>query len=151
MANPRGYGGNWSVATASPTKSSIVLGSATTVRPEIIDFDLGSAATPADNALQVSFQRCTALGTSTAQTPNPVDPADPAATSSYGVNCTVEPTYTANQILFNCALNQRATHRLPLDPAMRLKCPAVANNGIGLYFANASFTGVNTGSWFTNE
>jgi hypothetical protein len=149
--NPRTYIGNWNVNTASPTKTSIVLASATTVRPEIIDVDLGSSATPADNALLWSAQRCTALGTSTAQTPNPVDPADPAATSAYGVNCTVEPTYTANLILFNAALNQRATHRVPLDPQARLKCPAVANNGIGLYCANAAFTGANSGMWYTNE
>jgi hypothetical protein len=151
MANPRAYAGNWNFATNSPTKTSIILGSTTAVRPEIYDVDLGSSATPADNALLWSMQRATALGTTTAQTPSPVDPGDPASTSSLGINASVEPTYTANLILFNVALNQRATHRVPFDPLGRPKCPATANNGIGLYCANSSFTGNNTGHLYFNE
>jgi len=102
--------------------------------------ELAFSSAPADQAMQVFVQRFTAAGTNTAATPQPMDPADPAATATAGKNNTVEPTYTAAQILFHCALNQRATHRWNADPRGPLKFPATASNGGGLYPVNASAT-----------
>jgi hypothetical protein len=122
-------------------KTILGLTGGTTIRPRIYDMLLGSSATPADNAIQWFLQRSTAAGTSTAVTPTALDPGDPAATATAGQNHSAEPTYTAGAILFHLALNQRATHRWIADPNGPLVIPAVANNGIGLYPVNASFTG----------
>lgn len=149
MSNPRCYEIDATNAVASPTKSILGLISATTVRPEIYDYDLGSSAVPADNALQWFFQRFTGVGTSTGVTPSAMDPGDPASLSSAGKIFTGEPTYTANLIVGHFALNQRATHRVNMDQRGPMKCPATANNGIGLYPVHASFTGnVDAVVWF---
>ncbi len=137
----RRYSIDGSQAVASATDSVLHLESATTVRPKIYDMIFGSLATPADNALQFLLQRLTVAGTSTAVTPTPLDPADPAALAAAGENHTVEPTYTANEILGNIPLNQRATFRLPLVEKGELVLPATAANGIGVQPVHASFTG----------
>lgn len=103
---------------------------------------IGSAATPADNAIEWFLQRHTAAGTSTAVTPAAIDPGDPASTTSSGENHTVEPTYTSGAILWRLALNQRASHTVIFDPNAGLKAPATANNGITAYPVHASFTGL---------
>lgn len=126
---------------ASPTKTALGLAATTAIRPGIFDILLGSSAAPADNANQIFLQRFTATGTSTAVTPQAGDPGDPAATAVAGKTHTVEPTYTANAILFHLALNQRASHRYISDPMDALVAPATANNGMGLYWVNSSFTG----------
>ena len=126
---------------SSPTKTALTITGGTTFRPWIYDGWVGSSATPADNAIQWFMQRFTAAGTGTATTPQAVDPADPAASSAGAINHTVEPTYTAGAILFHLALNQRATQRFQLDPDAPLVIPATANNGIGLYPVNSTFTG----------
>ena len=141
MARRRAYSADGTRAVASPTKTALTVTGATTIRPYIFDGFIGSSATPADNALQWFMQRFTAAGTSSADTPSALDPGDPAATSTVGVNHTVEPTYTAGAILLHMALNQRAQQRLQLDPDAPLVIPATANNGIGLYPVHATFTG----------
>lgn len=141
MARRRAYSCDGTRAVASPTKTGMSLTGGTTYRPWIYDGWVGSSQAPADNALQWFIQRFTAAGTSTPNTPSPVDPADPPASSAGGVNHTVEPTYTAGLILWHSALNQRATQRLQLDPDAPLMIPATANNGLGLYPVHASFTG----------
>lgn len=120
--------------TASTTAS---LGSwvADATRPrrlKLYDLTMGSEATPADAALLWTLQRCTAAGTSTAVTPQPLDPADAATESDAGENHTVEPTYTAGAILLNIALNQRATFRWVAAPGGELVFPATASNGFGI-------------------
>jgi hypothetical protein len=142
MATPgRRYSIDATNVVASPTKTALVLSATTAIRPGIYDILLGSSAAPADNANQIFLQRFTAPGTSTAVTPQALDPGDPAATGVAGKTNTVEPTYTANQILFHLALNQRASHRWIGDPSGALMAPATANNGLGTYWVNASFTG----------
>lgn len=153
MANPRGYVFDSQAAVASPTKTSAGVTSATTVRPEIYDMIFGASASPADNALLWKAQRYTAAGTAAANpTPSPLDPADPASLSSAGNGqYSAEPTYTAGLILFHLALNQRASHRWIADPRGPLKMPATANNGIGLFCVQGSFTGNVDLSIFFNE
>ena len=151
MANRRNYlvQGTRNVASASQTWG--VLTSTSAVRPNVYDIIFGSSATPADNAILWTGQRITAAGTSTAYTPVPLDPGDPAATAVAGINHTVEPTYTANAFLIRVALNQRATHRWIADPDGPLRMPATASNGIGLLPTNASFTGAVDVSMFYYE
>ena len=107
-------------------------------RLKFYDFIFGSEASPADNAFLYIAQRCTALGTSTAVTPSPLDPADAATESDAGENHTIEPTYTANLVLLSIALNQRATFRWVAAPGGELVTPATASNGLGIQTTTAS-------------
>lgn len=128
-------------ACASPADTVLGLTSATTIRPAIYDFILGSDATPADNALNWLVQRYTAAGTATAVTPTALDPGDPASTSTSGEDHTAEPTYTANAILMQLSANQRSTQRWVASPGGEMRCPATAANGIGFEPTHGSFTG----------
>jgi hypothetical protein len=120
--------------TASTTAS---LGSMTAdaTRPRrlrVYDIMFGSEATPADAAILWTIRRCSAAGTSTAVTPQNLDPASATTEYDAGENHTVEPTYTANAILLNVPLNQRATFRWVAAPGGELVMPATANNGFGI-------------------
>lgn len=134
--------GSQAVASAADTTLTITCDGTTVRRNKVYDFTVGSEATPADNALTHTCQRCTAAGTSTAVTPQPLDPADAAALTDSGENHTVEPTYTANEILWKIAANQRATYRWVAAPGSELVLPATAANGVGFFTDHASFTGV---------
>lgn len=115
--------------TAGTTVWSLT--SATTIRPRIYEFLIGSVATPADNAWEFILGRTTAAGTSTAFTPIALDPADPAALAAAGFAHTVEPTYTANAQVLRIAGNQRAAVRWVAAPGGEIVLPATAANGIG--------------------
>lgn len=140
-ARSRNYGVDVQNAVASPTKSAISLTGGTTNRPAVYDWWVGSSASPADNAVTHYAQRSTAAGTGTAYVPPPLDPADPVSITATVTALSAEPTYTAAKILLHLALNQRATHRVQIDPDAPLRVPASANNGIGFYPVHASFTG----------
>ncbi len=99
---------------------------------------LGSEAAAADNPFLYVLQRCTAAGTSTAVTLQPLNPADAATEQDCGQNHTVEPTYTANQVLMDVPLNQRATFRWEVDDTRALITPATAANGIGIQTPTSS-------------
>lgn len=108
--------------------------SATTVRPMLFDVTMGSDATPADNAATFSFQRGTTAGTwagagGAAITPDPLDPADPAAlaTGNQGIS-SVGPTLTAGVFLLQWSQNQRATFRWVAAPGSEIKLPAAVNS-----------------------
>jgi hypothetical protein len=119
------------------TASTTLLGLTSTaaIRPKVYDLIIGSAATPADNAWELQVKRYTAAGTSTAVTPQALDPGDPSATATAGVNHSGEPTYTANAILLDVSVNQRATFRWVAAPNGELVLPATAANGLGLFSA----------------
>ena len=127
--------------TASTTTWGIT--SAATIRPRIYEINIGSDATPADNAWEFTFKRFTAAGTSTAVTPRALDPADPASLASAGVNHSAEPTYTANSELLHIAGNQRATWRWVSAPGGELVLPPTAANGIGCFSVSATASAVN--------
>jgi hypothetical protein len=101
-------------------------------RAKIYDLVFGSEGTPADVANLWQLQRATAAGTTTAVTPQALDPADAAAVTVAGENATVEPTYTSNAFLLTVALNQKATFRWIAAPGGELLIPATASNGIGI-------------------
>lgn len=119
-------------------------------RVRIYDFTIGSEAAPVDNAIVHTAQRFTAVGTAGAGvTPQSLDPADPASITTAGENHSIEPTYTANAILWTMAANQRATYRWVAAPDGELIIPDTANNGIGWRTIHSSFTGlVNVGVHF---
>ena len=120
--------------TASTTLSVGVI-NADATRPrrlEWYDIVVGSEAAAADNPFLWVFQRCTAAGTSTAVALQKLDPADAATEQDAGQNHTVEPTYTANEILLDIPLNQRATFRWIATEGGRIVSPATASNGVGI-------------------
>lgn len=123
-----GYGSDTN--TASTTQ--VELRSTTAIRPRIYDLLVSSNATPADNSGEYVLKRSTTIGTSTSFTPVALDPGDPAATATFGVNHSAEPTYTANSDLLHFATNQRATFRWVAAPMGELVLPAAAN-GVGLF------------------
>lgn len=128
---------NYSVEMNRTASAALSLGSisADATRPrrgEFYDVILGSEAAAADNPFLYKFQRFTAPGTSTAVTPQQLDPADAATESDAGENHTVEPTYTANAFILTIPLNQRSTFRWIASEGGRLIYPAVASNGIGV-------------------
>lgn len=129
--------------TAATTIIGVDAGS-TARRIKVYDLILGSDATPADNAAEYNLQRYTVDGTSTAITPQALDPADPAALAEAGEAHSVEPTYTANAILLNLASNQRATIRWVAAPGGELVIPATADNGLGLQSITVGGSAVNT-------
>ena len=114
-------------------KTILALVSATTIRPKIYDWTLGSGATPGDQAAVYVLQRFTVAGTpGAAVTPRPLDPVDPAAAASAGEGVySAEPTYTADLILLQLALNQRASYRWVPMPGAEITLPNTAANGVG--------------------
>jgi len=135
----------WGQRACAATAPQTIIGvtATTAVRPFWYDIIIGSSATPADNAILWEAQRYTAAGTGGSTTsPTALDPGDPTNPTSTSVqNNSTDPTYTSNTILFYVALNQRATHRWIADPNGPMITPATANNGIGMWATNASFTG----------
>ena len=121
-------------------KTLEVMTTATTIRPSLFDIVIGCDATPADQATRFVIQRFTAAGTTTAVTPEPLDPGDPAALAAAGANASAEPTYTSGKILQTIPLNQRATFRWVADPTKGYKAPATASNGLGCQSVAATGT-----------
>lgn len=140
MAHHRKYSIDGEQNVAAITASLLGLTATTAVEPSIFFIVLGSEATPADNTIVHYAQRHTAAGTATAVTPQNLGPGTVASTATSGENHTVEPTFTANAILFRMGLNQRAAHSIVLDPEGAITLPATANNGVTFYPTHASAT-----------
>lgn len=88
---------------------------------------------PADTSLRLCLQRCTAAGTSTAVTPQLLDPADTvAAVNDAGENHTVDATRTANAFPMDTGLHTRTPFQLFLGPGYEIVTPATASNGLAL-------------------
>lgn len=126
--------------TASTTASvgSITADATRPRRFRLTEVNVGSEASPADNAFLYVFQRCTAAGTSTSVTPRNLDPASATTEMDAGQNHTVEPTYTASTELLFLPINQRATFRWVAAPGMELVFPATASNGFGVQTPTSS-------------
>ena len=129
--------------TNTAATSILGLTSPATIRPKIYDFMLGSDATRADNAAEYVLQRYTAAGTATAVTPKALDPGDPASLAAAGEAHSAEPTYTADAIMLQFALNQRATFRWVAAPGGEIVLPATAANGVGLQVIGIAGSAVN--------
>ncbi len=118
--------------STSASTGSITADATRPRRFKVFDAIFGSEASPADNPFLWRVARVTAAGTSTGVTPQPLDPADAATEMDAGENHSIEPTYTAGQILLHVPLNQRATFRWVASPGKELVAPATASNGVGI-------------------
>lgn len=105
---------------------------------------IGSDAT-ADNSYEASLKRTTANGTDGSSfTPVPRDPADGAASATFGVAHSVEPTYTANADQLPIFAHQRSTFQWYAEPEGEIVIPATNNAGLGCLI-NTVTTGFNMG------
>lgn len=113
-----------------------------TNRGRICDLNVGSAATPADQAADFLLNRTTAVGTEgSGLVPNNLDPGGPAGDFDSGLGVfTAEPTYTASKQLLAFQLNQRATFRWVAAPGYELVMTATQNNGAGLKTVTSTST-----------
>lgn len=125
---------------ASPGHTVLGLTGSATQSPCIYQLTVGCEDTPADNSLQWYAQRYTAAGTATSVTPNQISGQVLASNCTAGKTHTVEPTYTANAILFRLGLNQRASHTVFFGDDAALESLISANNGIGVLCIHASAT-----------
>lgn len=138
------YTANGSLGSAnlmsSTYKTPISLVGGTGVRPKLCEFSC-SCFTAADAMFEYLLQRLTGAGTATSVTPEPVDPADPAAECTVGANHTAEPTYTSGDKLVELSQHQRGTARWQAyDDDARIVVPATSNNGVGLQMRIATGT-----------
>lgn len=141
MANYTASGG---VAVATPPHTSLLLTGTAAQRGWITYFRLACTGTPSSDVnTECQLRRHTAVGTSTAYTPTPVDLADPACVIIGGVNASAEPTYSAG---FNMDvwMNPRAV--VPwsaYDQRSELVIPATANAGFGFQWVTVGGVGTN--------
>jgi hypothetical protein len=116
--------------SATVPQAQIVATSA--VRPRIYDLVMGSPSTPGDQAASFAVRRSSTASTGgTAITPSPIDPGDPASTTT----AMVAPSMSAPTLgvqLLQWSQNQRATFRWVAAPGKELVAPATANNGLTL-------------------
>lgn len=135
MARSYAINGN-ATNTASATLPLLTLISATSIRPKIFAFDIGSDATPADHAAKYAWQRCTTTGTpGSSVTPQYLDAADSSATAITTAGLAVfgaGPTLTANAFGWQQAINQRASYHWQCAPTKELIMPATASAGFAL-------------------
>lgn len=141
-----GGGGGTSQAITTTYKSLVTTGGATSSprRGKLYDLLIGTNGTPADNVMQFDIQRNTTTVTGTAVTPNPLDPADAAATTVVNANNSAQPTITSNSDLFYIGLNQRASYRWVCAPGSELVWPATTSNGLTVLALSPAYTGTAT-------
>jgi hypothetical protein len=123
--------------TAAP-KTALVLTSTANGRSRLLEFIYSNVGQiTVDSQYEMQLKRFTAAGTTTAVTPTPTDPSDPAATLfSAGSNATVEPTYTAGAVINDQGVNPRGIFRwTAYAPDAEVILPAVAASGIGFLLA----------------
>lgn len=115
-------------------------GATTLRRGWIYDVTVGADGTPGDNEITYKIDRQTTVGTATAATPAPLDPADAAALLTANVNNTAEPTVTSATQLFEMPLNQRASYHWMCRDGSELVVPATNAAGLGLRAKSAAYT-----------
>jgi hypothetical protein len=109
---------------------------ATTIRPKIYEFEIGSSVTPQDYSSQLKLMRYTTAvptGGVTAQTGAPLDPGDPASiANAYFANTGGS---TASTVLGYIGVNMRATFRWVAVPTKEIVVPATNPAGAGFTIA----------------
>lgn len=125
----------------------------TAIKPGIsrIIITLDPAATIADVTIGGTLQRTTAAGTSTAITPRPLDPGDPAAVSTAGHDHTVEPTYTSGAELLVTSWNMRDKLDFQCYPGDEIYATLSSANGLGFKLNHGSSTVLMNGTIFFVE
>lgn len=117
-------------------KTALTIVSTVNGRSRLFDYKLSNVgAITVDSQFEVQLKRFTAAGTTTAVTPSPTDPSDPAATLfTAGSNATVEPTYTAGVVIDDVGVNPRGIYRFTAyAPDAEIILPATAANGLGFF------------------
>lgn len=120
----------------SAGKTALTIVSTVNGRSRLFDYKLSNVgAITVDSQFEVQLKRFTAAGTTTAVTPSPTDPSDPAATLfTAGSNATVEPTYTAGVVIDDVGVNPRGIYRFTAyAPDAEIILPATAANGLGFF------------------
>jgi hypothetical protein len=125
-------------ASATLELGSMIADATRPRRGKVFFATFGSEAAPADNAFLYQVQRCTTGGTSTAVTPQALNPADAATEFDAGQNHTVNGTLTANAFVLQVPLNQRSTFRWEAGIYGELIWPATASNGFGILTPTSS-------------
>lgn len=121
---------------SSPQTLANIIGSSA-VRPRIYEFNVGTHATPADQASDITLNRTTTAGTAgSSPTPAPLDNQEVAAVCTAGIAHSVEPTLST--LLFQCGLNQRASFRWVASPDSEFIGAATSSNGLGLRRVNST-------------
>ena|SRR5262245_44341054 len=121
---------------------AVTAATATLTSGAMNEFTFGCDQTPADNAMLWDVSRCTTAGTGTSATAAPVDPAKRASGMVVVINCTANPTTTANSSQFSMALNQRASFRWVAVPGSELIIPATNTTGLTIQASSGSYTGL---------
>lgn len=130
--------------------TAVGVGATAAIRPMVYEFDCGCTTTPADVILTVRLASTnTSLGTSTAQTPTPIDNGDVACVSVGGITYTGEPTL--NKTIVNFGLNARATYRWVVQDGSELIIAAGAATGAALTMVLAGSSSTLTASMLFKE
>lgn len=143
--NNRLAGTQQALTTTFKTLVALTAATATLRRGQLWEIDVGADAAPnaTDCPITWDISRQTAAGTSTAATPNPVNPADAASDAVGSVNFTAEGTITAASSLLSLALNQRASQRwVAKDDRQALVWPATNLSGLAVRALSPTYTGV---------
>lgn len=143
--------GEQNLTTVRNTALTLAGNATTANRLWVYEVYVGNEGTPADLAGTYLVERCTALGTSTAVTPGKRDKADRASQAVAGENHTVEPTFTANEIMMEVPMNHRGTYRWVAPPGGELVAPATASDGFGIDSLHASATTLFRGGMYWVE
>ena len=142
--------GDQTLTTSDTTALTVGSNASTACRTRVYEYTLG-VNTPADSAIIWNIQRVSALGTSTAVTPGPIDAGSRAAQAAVGANHTVEPTLVStSEALQDMYLNARATWRWVAPPGGELVHAATVGAGWAFQARHASRTddiGVN--AWWS--
>lgn len=97
----------------------------------VYDLLFGYSGAPADASAIIAAQRSTTAPTGgTVVTPQPLDPADGAASALSMDGAVTNGTLTANAFLLNMGLNQRTSFRWVAREGKELVVPVSNNNGI---------------------
>lgn len=118
-------------------------------RFKIYDLLIGTDGVPADNELEWLVSRVTTNSTATAFTPQPLDPADAAATTVATVNSSTAGTTGAG--MFYLGMNQRASYRWVSAPGSELVSPATSSAGFQVLARSIGYTGTATATVYFEE
>lgn len=128
-----GLGGTLQAVTSTYKTLLAVTAQTTSLRRgKLYEVEFGTLGTPANQTYEFDISRQTAAGTSTAVTPNPLDPADVACFTVGSANFTAEGTITAASSLFYLGINQQASYRWIAAPGSELLWPATNLAGLAM-------------------
>jgi hypothetical protein len=149
-----GMGGTQqNVSGTYATQLALTASSGTEARRfKIYDIAFGFNGTPVDAETEWDISRQTAAGTTTAITPNRLDPADASALTVAGANATVEGTITSASSCFYLGMNQRASYRWVARDGSELVAPATNLAGFAMRVRSATYTATATAAiWFDEQ